>query len=114
MVGKASTPEALEIIGKVAEERAAQIHLDLVRGTHRPNLGEELLDAAFLEFDSHLEASTRREATRHLYRNAIKMFRRFLRTTRATWLRDITPNLVVRFIQDRRAVLAQLPHLSGG
>ncbi len=106
VVGKASSPEALAIIKREAELRAKEIELEIARGTHRPNMGEELLDAAFLEFDSHLEASMRREATRRLYRAGIKTFGRFLRTTRATRLRDVTADLVVKFLQERRATRA--------
>ncbi len=106
VVGKASSPEALAVIKREAIVKAKQIELDLVKGTHRPNMGEELLDAAFLEFDSYLEASTRRAGTRELYRNGVKVFRRFLKTTRATRLRDVTPDLVVKFVQERRAVRA--------
>ncbi len=106
VVGKARTPEGLRVVRQEARAKAKQVELELLEGWHTPKQGEETIDAALLEYYEHLQASNRKESTKSTYRIAIAHFRRFLKTTRATKLRDVTPKLVIRYVQSRHHMAA--------
>ena len=106
VVGKATTDEGLAIVRQEAQRRAVKTELELLEGRYAPRLGQATIDEGLVEFYEHLEGSNRRPTTKRDYKLVIKRFREFLRTTRATRLADVTPDMAVAYIQSRKHLAA--------
>lgn len=98
-VGKADSAAGLATVREEARTRAARIELELLEGRHRPKQGEESIDGMLVEFYEHLEGSTVKNATKRAYHESITKFRRFLKGTSARRLKDVTPKLIIEYVQ---------------
>lgn len=101
VLGTAETREALKPIIEEADRQRKRIEHELAEGTLRPKLGEEGIEAALLEFVEHQAASSVRPSTIQSYRDTIKKWRTYLRTTDARRLKDITPQLIVGYVKSQ-------------
>ena len=101
--GKASTADELKAVMERAEVEAKRIEVEIADGVHKPTLGEIPIDAILTEFAKFAEGGEYRQSTRDAYRDTIKVFRRYLKTTRATRAKDLTPSLIIAFIADQKA-----------
>ena len=81
---------------------AKRIELELLEGKHKPQQIDETVDEAIAEFAEHIRLSNRRPGTLSGYQTTLTTFRKFLKGTRVVRLRDLTPQLIVGFIQSRK------------
>ena len=111
VVGTAATPEALKVIQEDADRERKRIEHELAEGTLRPKLGEEGIEAALLEFLDHQSASNVKGSTVRGYKEMLKKWRTYLKTTDARRLKDITPRLIVGYVKSQNG---KAPDTIGG
>jgi integrase len=101
VVGSGATEEELTVIEEAANREAARLNLALIEGTYAPKKGEMPIDGILAEFLKHVDTSTRRPATKKLYAWQLSRFREFLQTTTARRAKDLTPELIIGFVQSQ-------------
>ncbi|MEX2015557.1 MAG: tyrosine-type recombinase/integrase [Candidatus Hydrogenedentales bacterium] len=99
IVGTATTPEELQAIREQAEREARRISVEIDEGKHRPKAGERPVDQVLTESFAHLERTAARPSTVRAYSETIKKFRRFLSGGKASRIKDVTPKVIMGFIQ---------------
>ncbi len=98
VIGTAETPEALKIVEADADRESKRIAHELAQGKHAPEMGEESLEVALLEFVKYQAASTVRESTKVAYRTTLKRWRAFLKDRNLRRLKEVTPKLIVEYV----------------
>lgn len=99
VVGRASSETELSALEREALVRAKRIELEIEDATFKPKCGEKSIDGALVEFWEFLQEANVRDSTRQAYHESIRKFRRFLEGTEARRLKDITPQLVRRYVK---------------
>lgn len=99
--GSAVSADGLAIVMAEATKEAARLEVKLMDGLYRPRVGEMPILEILAEFGKHVEGSNRRPSTKSMYRYMLTRFGEFLKTTTATRAKDLTPELIVRFVHSQ-------------